>query len=62
MKATETTFLEFLRKSAVAEVEDVMLLNPLSVTRWLCHYPVNIKGEKGFWMADEAMREHVEAL
>ncbi len=54
--------MKFMLDGRVAEVEDVMLLNPLSVTRWLCHYPVNIKGEKGFWMADEAMRERVEAL
>jgi len=54
--------MKFMLDARVAEVEDVMLLNPLSVTRWLCHYPVNIKGEKGFWMADKAMMERVEAL
>jgi len=39
-----------------------MLLNPLSVNRWLCHYPVNIKGENGFRVADETMMERVNAL
>ena len=28
--------------------QHVMLLNPLSVTRWLCHTPVSIKGVKGY--------------
>jgi len=54
--------MKFMLDARVAEVEDVMLLNPLSVTRWLCHYPVNIKGGKGFWMADKAMIERVETL
>jgi hypothetical protein len=54
--------MKFMLDTRVAEVEDVMLLNPLSVNRWLCHYPVNIKGVKGFWMADEAMMERVSTL
>ncbi|GMR18752.1 MAG: hypothetical protein BMS9Abin33_1193 [Gammaproteobacteria bacterium] len=54
--------MKFMLDARVTEVEDVMLLNPLSVTHWLCHYPVNIKGEKGFWMADKAMMERVEKL
>ncbi len=54
--------MKFMLDARVAEVEDVMLLNPLSVTRWLCHYPVNIKGEKGFWMADKAMIARMEAI
>jgi Domain of unknown function (DUF6933) len=52
--------MRFLLDGRVNEVEDVMLLNPLSVTRWLCHYPVS-RG-KAFWMADEAMQERVMAL
>lgn len=52
--------MRFLLDGRVNEVEDVMLLNPLSVTRWLCHYPVS-RG-KVFLMADEAMREWVLAL
>ncbi|NOZ09996.1 MAG: hypothetical protein GXP09_02950 [Gammaproteobacteria bacterium] len=54
--------MKFMLDARVAKVEDVMLLNPLSVTRWLCHYPVNIKGKSGFWMADDAMMERVEVL
>lgn len=54
--------MRYMLDGRVSEVEDVMLLNPLSVNRWLCHYPVNIKGEKGFWMADEAMMGRVAAL
>ena len=52
--------MRFLLDGRVHEVEDVMLLNPLSVTRWLCHYPVG-RG-KVFWMADEAMQKRVIAL
>ena len=54
--------MKFMLDARVAEVEDVMLLNPLSVSRWLCHYPVNIKGKKTFLMADKEMMEHVEKL
>lgn len=54
--------MKFMLDARVSEVEDVMLLNPRSVNRWLCHYPVNIKGVKGFWMADQAMIERVESL
>ncbi len=52
--------MRFLLDGRVTEVEDVMLLNPLSVTRWLCHYPVS--HGKTFWMADEAMQKRVLAL
>ena len=54
--------MHYMLESRVAEVENVMLLNPLSVNRWLCHYPVNVKGRKDFWMADEAMIRCIEAL
>ena len=37
-----------------------MLLNPLSVNRWLCHYPVS--WGKAFWMANDAMLERVASL
>ncbi len=33
-----------------------------TVTRWLCHYPVDLKGKDGYWMADKAMKECVGAL
>jgi hypothetical protein len=52
--------MHFMLYGRVNEVDDVMLLNPLSVTRWLCHYPVS-RG-KTVWMADEAMMERVKAL
>jgi hypothetical protein len=52
--------MRFMLDGRVEEVEDVMLLNPLSVNRWLCHYPVS-RG-KAFWMADEAMLERVASL
>jgi hypothetical protein len=52
--------MRFMLDGRVCEVENVMLLNPLSVTRWLCHYPVS-QG-KTIWMADEAMLERVAAL
>jgi len=52
--------MRFLLGGCVEEVENVMLLNPLSVNRWLCHYPVS--HGKAFWMADEAMMERVAAL
>jgi len=45
----------------MAEVADVMLLNPLEVNRWLNHTPVSARGE-GFWFADEAMLARVAAL
>ena len=54
--------MKFMLDGRVNEVEDVILLNLLAVNRWLCHYPVNIKGMKGFWMADDAMMERVKAL
>jgi hypothetical protein len=38
--------MKFFLDARVYDANDVMLLNPLSVTRWLCHYPVNIKGVK----------------
>jgi hypothetical protein len=54
--------MSFMLDARVSKVENVMLLNPLSVNRWLCHYPVSVKGVKGFWMADDAMIERVAAL
>ncbi|WKD49532.1 hypothetical protein M8T91_16805 [Microbulbifer spongiae] len=44
------------------KVDDVMLLNPLSVTRWLCHYPVRARSGSGYSMADDAMTKRVAAL
>ena len=52
--------MHFMLDARLEEVEDVMLLNPLSVTRWLCHYPVT-RGRES-WMADQAMMARVEAL
>jgi len=52
--------MHFLLYGHVNEVDDVMLLNPLSVNRRLCHYPVS-RGKES-WMADEAMMERVMAL
>ncbi len=54
--------MHFMLEGKVAEVEDVMLLNPLSVNRWLCHYPVSVKGRKDHWIADKAMIQLVESL
>ncbi len=56
------TQMKFMLDSRVFEVDNVMLLNPLSVTRWLCHYPVSSKEKKKYWMADAAMMERVQAL
>jgi len=47
--------MRFMLDARVADVSNVILLNPLSVTRWLCDYPVRIHGGKEFWMANEAM-------
>ena len=55
------TQMKFMLDARVEAVEDVMLLNPLSVTRWLCHTPVNAKGVNTTW-PDEAMLERVAAL
>lgn len=52
--------MRFMLDGRIEEVSDVMLLNPLSVTRWLCHYPVT--HGKTTRMADEAMMERVAAL
>jgi hypothetical protein len=52
--------MHFMLYGLVNEVDDVMLLNPLSMTRWLCHYPV--RQGKRVWMADKAMMERVKAL
>lgn len=52
--------MRFMLDGRVSEVNDVMLLNPLAVNRWLCHYPVS-RG-KDVWMADEAMMERVKSL
>ncbi len=52
--------MHFMLGGRVNEVENVMLLNPLSVNRWLCDYPV--RRGKEIWMADEAMLERVMAL
>ena len=54
--------MKFMLDARVEEVESVMLLNPLAVTHWLCHYPVNVRGGKNFWMADAAMLARVAAL
>ncbi len=54
--------MKFMLYVRANDVANVMMLNPLSVNRWLCHYPVSIKGVKGYWMADAAMLERVEAL
>lgn len=52
--------MHFMLDAHACEVEDVMLLDPLSVTRWLCHYPVR-RGKES-WMADAAMMHLVSAL
>lgn len=52
--------MRFMLDTCVEEVEDVMILNPLSVNRWLCHYPVS-RGRDS-WMADQAMLERVAGL
>jgi len=54
--------MHFMLEARVSEVEDVMQLDPLSVTRWLCDTPMGAKGVKGLWMADRAMIERVRAL
>ena len=54
--------MRFMLDARLEEVSDVMLLNPLSVTRWLCHYPVSVRGGKEFWMADDAMMDLVAVL
>ena len=46
----------------IAEVPNVMLLDPLEVSHWLCHNPVSIGKNKTFWMADEAMAQRVMQL
>ena len=55
------TQMKFMLDARVRAVEDVMLLNPLSVTHWLCHTPVNAKGVNSTW-PDKAMLERVAAL
>lgn len=55
--------MKYMLDARVEQAENVMLLNPLSVTRWLCHYPVvSVHGGKKTWMADEAMMKRVVAL
>lgn len=54
--------MRFMLDGRLEEVSDVMLLNPLSVTRWLSSTPVSVRGGKEFWMADDAMAEKVAAL
>ena len=54
--------MRFMLDARLEEVPDVMLLNPLSITRWLCHCPVSVHGGKKFWMADDAMAERVAEL
>lgn len=53
--------MKIMLDARVAAVEDVMLLDPIEVNRWLNHTPVSARGE-GFWFADEAMLERVAAL
>lgn len=55
------TQMKFMLDARVEAVEDVMLLNPLSVTQWLCNTPVNAKGVDTTW-PDKAMLERVSAL
>ena len=52
--------MQFMLKARVVKVENVMVLNPLEVNRWLCHSPVSRC--KAFWMPDEAMMERVARL
>ena len=54
--------MQYMLQGRVVEVENVMLLNPLSVTRWLCNTPVSTKNEKDYWMADDAMMKLISAL
>lgn len=54
--------MSYMLDGRVSEVAIVMLLNPLSVTRWLCEYPVRMRGGRDVWMADEAMVKRVMAL
>ena len=54
--------MHFMLEARLEEVADVMLFNPLSVTRRLCHYPVSVRGGKEFWMADDTMAERVATL
>lgn len=54
--------MRFMLEGQLDEVDNVMLLNPLSVTRWLCHYPVRIRNGKDCWMADQAMIDRVTML
>lgn len=53
--------MRFMLDSQVETVENVMLLNPLAVTRQLCDTPVSVRGGK-FWWPDKAMAERVEGL
>ncbi len=54
--------MKFMLDVKTRGAEDVMLLNPLSISRWLGHQPVRAKGVKGYWMPDDAMTERVAAL
>lgn len=55
------TQMKFMLDARVEAVEDVMLLNPLSVTQWLCNTPVHARGVNSTW-PDKAMLERVAAL
>ena len=54
--------MRFMLDGQLEEVDNVMLLNPLSVTRWLCDYPVRVRDRKDFWKADRAMMDRVNKL
>lgn len=54
--------MRFMLDAYVEEVADVMLLNPLAVTGWLCNYPVGTGNGKNSWMANEAMKKKVMSL
>jgi hypothetical protein len=54
--------MRFMLDGQLEEVNNVMLLNPLTVTRWLCDTPVCIRGGKDWWKADRAMMDRVMML
>ena len=54
--------MSFMLDARACEVPNVLQLNPLEVTRWLCYYPVSVRGGKECWMADQAMAELVTTL
>jgi len=56
------TQMSYMLDARVCDVANVMQLDPLSVSRWLCHTPVRVRDNRNFWWPDREMAKRIMAL